>query len=49
MKIITNGHDQQITVGLDIGSSNISCAIANTVPSSKTVKLLIFVQLVLEQ
>ena len=40
MKIISNGNDQQITVGLDIGSSTISCAIAQTIPSSKSVKLL---------
>ena len=40
MKIISNSNDQQITVGLDIGSSTISCAIAQTISASKTVKLL---------
>ncbi len=40
MNIIVNGHDHQIIVGLDIGSSNITCAIAQAIPTSKTIKLL---------
>ena len=40
MKPISNGQDQKIYVGLDIGSSNITCAIGQTTPNSKSIKLL---------
>ena len=40
MNPIGNGHDRQITVGLDIGSSTITCAIGQIIPQTKRVKLL---------
>ena len=40
MKPISNGQDQKIYAGLDIGSSNITCAIGQTTPNSKSIKLL---------
>ena len=39
MKSISNGQEQKITVGLDIGSSNIICAIGHVNPNTKNVKL----------
>ena len=39
MKSITNGQEQKITVGLDIGSSKIICAIGHVNPNTKNVKL----------
>jgi len=39
MKSISNGQEQKITVGLDIGSSNIVCAIGYVNPNTKNVKL----------
>ena len=40
MSPIGNGHDHQITVGLDIGSSTITCAIGQIIPAAKRIKLL---------
>jgi len=40
MSPIGNGHDRQITVGLDIGSSTITCAIGQIIPEPKRIKLL---------
>ena len=40
MRPIINGKDQHITVGLDIGSSNIKCAIGEIIYNEKKVKLL---------
>ena len=40
MRQIINGKDQYITVGLDIGSSNIKCAIGEIIYNEKKVKLL---------
>lgn len=40
MSPIGNGHDHQITVGLDIGSSTITCAIGQVIPAAKRIKLL---------
>ncbi|MBT3607481.1 MAG: hypothetical protein HN515_04460, partial [Candidatus Marinimicrobia bacterium] len=40
MNPIGNGHDRQITVGLDIGASTITCAIGQIIPQTKRVKLL---------
>tara|TARA_Y100001001_G_C7856539_1_gene256079 strand:+ start:547 stop:693 length:147 start_codon:yes stop_codon:yes gene_type:complete len=40
MSLIGNGHDHQITVGLDIGSSTITCAIGQVIPAAKRIKLL---------
>ena len=40
MKPIMNGKDQQITVGLDIGSFNIKCAIGEIIYDKQRVKLL---------
>lgn len=40
MSPIGNGHDSQITVGLDIGASTITCAIGQVIPDSKRIKLL---------
>jgi len=40
MSPIGNGHDRQITVGLDIGSSTITCAIGQIIPAAKRIKLL---------
>ena len=40
MKPIINGKDQQITVGLDIGSFNIKCAIGEIIYDKQRVKLL---------
>ncbi len=40
MSPIGNGHDRQITVGLDIGSSTITCAIGQIIPATKRIKLL---------
>ncbi len=39
MKSRSNGQEQKITVGLDIGSSNIVCAIGYVNPNTKNVKL----------
>ena len=39
MRSISNGQEQKITVGLDIGSSNITCAIGHVNPTTKDVKL----------
>ena len=39
MNLISNGQDYKITVGLDIGSSNITCAIGQVNPTAKHVKL----------
>ena len=39
MRSISNGQEQKITVGLDIGSSNITCAIGQVSPTTKDVKL----------
>lgn len=40
MRPIGNGQDRQITVGIDIGSSTITCAIGMVIHESKRVKLL---------
>jgi len=40
MKIMPNGNSNQITVGLDIGSSKITCAISQATSSQKNIKLL---------
>ena len=40
MSLIGNGHGHQITVGLDIGSSTITCAIGQVIPAAKRIKLL---------
>mgnify|MGYP006174797593 FL=1 len=40
MSTIRNGHDRQITVGIDIGSSNITCAIGEMIAATKRVRLL---------
>ena len=40
MNPMGNGHDRQITVGLDIGASTITCAIGQIIPQTKRVKLL---------
>ena len=40
MNPLRNGNDKQITVGIDIGSSSITCAIGQIIPDSKRVKLL---------
>jgi cell division protein FtsA len=40
MSPIRNGHDRQITVGLDIGSSNITCAIGEIISETKRIRLL---------
>ena len=40
MSPIRNGHDRQITVGLDIGSSNITCAIGEIISETKSIRLL---------
>ncbi len=40
MNTIKNNQDYQITVGLDIGSSNITCAIGKVIPNKKQIKLL---------
>ena len=39
MRSISNGQEQKITVGLDIGSSNTICAIGHVNPTTKDVKL----------
>ena len=39
MSPISNGQEFKITVGLDIGSSNITCAIGHVNPTNKHVKL----------
>ena len=39
MKSRSNGQEQKITVGLDIGSSNIVCAIGYVNPNTKNIKL----------
>ena len=39
MNPISNGQDYKITVGLDIGSSNITCAIGQVNPVTKHIKL----------
>ena len=40
MRSISNGKDRQLTVGIDIGSSNIRCAIGSIIPDANRVKLL---------
>ena len=40
MRSISNGKDRQLTVGIDIGSSNICCAIGSIIPDANRVKLL---------
>ena len=40
MSPIGNGNDRQINVGLDIGSSTITCAIGQIIPEAKRIKLL---------
>ena len=40
MSPISSGHDRHITVGLDIGSSTITCAIGQIIPATKRIKLL---------
>ena len=34
MRSISNGKDRQLTVGIDIGSSNIRCAIGSIIPDA---------------
>ena len=40
MSPISNGQDRQLTVGIDIGSANITCAVGSVIPDSNRVKLL---------
>ena len=40
MRPISNGQERQLTVGIDIGSSKICCAIGSIMPGSDRVKLL---------